>query len=267
MLSSANNSSEIRRSISGPIGGGMPIPVPVSHTRNSAKSVTTNPGDSEIDSVERKNSTEVKPHSLMSKIFGNKKEEDEPAKSLDFSNISSVTNDTITSVEDFVPDDGQLDRSFLEEGNQIVTQNAQEMLESERCKKEASLEFFLLMCSIQKILILFSETETANPLVAGIEDDLSSGDESPPPIQLKLAENPLSKMDSKWRQSPEGGEDNAMSRKDRLELSDKSLDASVTSSNVHLELLDEVGSQRVSSDTSSPIMKEKKKHREKVIIK
>lgn len=176
-------------------------------------------------------------------------------------------------------------------------------------------------------IFIFSDTETANPLVAGFEDDLSSADEMPIPVQPKLAENPLSKQrhkrgdislgaesnltsgsqiskrdssssieelqmanklhlddqndansddtfdswlgrDSKWRQSPEGGEDvssNVGTKKDRHELSDKSLDASVTSSNVHLELLDNNSVQQLSSDSSSPVMKEKKKHRDKVI--
>lgn len=172
-----------------------------------------------------------------------------------------------------------------------------------------------------------SDTETANPLVAGYEDDLSSADEATPPIQPKLAENPLSKQkhkretqtsnieinsenirqsvkrdsissieqelrlsnnydineqqemnsdafdnwlqrDSKWRQSPEGGEDvsSNSTRKDRQELSDKSLDVSVTSSNVHLELLDNTSVRHMSSDGSSPVLKEKKKHKEKVYI-
>lgn len=76
------------------------------------------------------------------------------------------------------------------------------------------------------------------------------------------------RRDSKWRQSPEGGEDvsSTSTRKDRLELSDKSLDVSVTSSNVHLELLDDTSMRHVSSNGSSPVMKEKKKHKEKVII-
>jgi hypothetical protein len=76
-------------------------------------------------------------------------------------------------------------------------------------------------------------------------------------------------QDCKWRQSPEGGEDvssNVGTKKDRLDLSDKSLDASLTSSNVHLELLDNSSIRQLSSNNSSPIMKEKKKHRDKVFI-
>lgn len=164
-------------------------------------------------------------------------------------------------------------------------------------------------------------------MVAGYEDDLSSADETTPPIQPKLAENPLCKQkhkreslsnveinseklrqtdkrnsvssigqelqmsnnydisepqemssdtfdswlrrDSKWRQSPEGGEDvsSNSTRKDRLELSDKSLDVSVTSSNVHLELLDNTSVRHMSSDGGSPVLREKKKHKEKVRAK
>lgn len=235
----------------------------------------------------------------MSKIFGNKKEgETEKMSSTNALNL----NKPLTSVEDFVPDDGPLDRSFLEDNNQVSPQKIQhEELNSE------------------------SDVETANPLVAEYEDDLSSADEVASPIQPKLAENPLNKQklkresiinntelnseaqsqinkrdsissieqeihisnnirineqpdiypdafdswlqcDSKWRQSPEGGEDVTCNstRKDKLELSDKSLDVSVTSSNVHLELLDNISMQHISSNGSSPIMKEKKKHKEKV---
>lgn len=77
-------------------------------------------------------------------------------------------------------------------------------------------------------------------------------------------------QDSKWRQSPEGGEDvtTTSTKKDRLELSDKSLDVSMTSSNVHLELLDNTSIRHISSNNSSPVMKEKKqKQKEKVKVK
>ncbi|CAK9821760.1 Rab-like protein 6 [Anthophora retusa] len=248
------------------------------------------------DNSDRRESTS-KPQSLMSKIFGNKKE-DEVDRPTHVNNTN--TSVPLTSVEDFVPDDGPLDRSFLEDSSQISPQKVQhEELDSE------------------------SDNETANPLVAGYEDDLSSADEATPPIQPKLAENPLSKQkhkretlsnaeinseklrqivkrdsissidqefqisntydineqqeinsdafdswlrrDSKWRQSPEGGEDvsSNSTRKDRLELSDKSLDVSVTSSNVHLELLDNTSVRHMSSDGGSPVLKEKKKHKEK----
>lgn len=321
---SGNVNSEVKRSISmpGPIGGGTPIPVKnmdmkllpkrenflnasenqAVPTKNSS-AATTMPNASKIDSkdatdnFDRRDSVS-RPQSFMSKIFGNKKE-DEVDKGVHINN-ANANSVPLTSVEDFVPDDGPLDRSFLEDGSQVSPQKVQHQeLDSE------------------------SDTETANPLVAGYEDDLSSADEATPPVQPKLAENPLSKQkhkreiltnaetdseklrekrdsissidqelqisnkydtneqqeissdsfdtlqwlqrDSKWRQSPEGGEDvsSNSTRKDRLELSDKSLDVSVTSSNVHLELLDSISVRHMSSDGGSPVLKEKKKHKEK----
>ncbi|XP_012269809.2 rab-like protein 6 [Athalia rosae] len=332
--SSASLNSEVKRSMSmpgpiGPIGGGTPIPVknidlkfqpkkesavakPSEHSTGSLKtsqSTTTLPNmqtlpkvevtkydDSSSANLERRDSTQ-KPQSFMSKIFGKKEEETErlPSPSV----ISS--NEKITSVEDFIPDDGMLDRSFLDDNTQSTPQKTQQ--------EQADSE---------------SETETGNPLVAGYEDDLSSADESPPPVQLILTENPLIKQkhkrdslgtvdsnmekqsqntikrdsvssiepelqlandyeagdsqeikpelfdtwlgqDSKWRQSPEGGEDvsSISTKKDTLELSDKSPDVSMTSSNVHLELLDNTSMRQMSSNNSSPVMKEKKKLKEK----
>lgn len=301
----------------GPIGGGTPIPVKNLDLKSPLKKDTALPttmdsqasmkhsqtisalsgaqsiaksdvklGDPTNDNTERRDSV-GRPQSLMSMIFGNKKEEETDRTA--HINITS-TNAPLTSVEDFVPDDGLLDRSFLEDNSQASPQKLQhDNLDSE------------------------SDTETANPLVAGYEDDLSSVDEVAPPVQPKLAENPLCKQKHKQdalasvelncmklRQNTkrdsvssgeqelqitsnfsineqqvmnsdpfdsclEGGEDvsNSSIRKDRLELSDKSLDASVTSSNVHLELLDNSSMRQMSSNGSSPVMKERKKHKEK----
>ncbi|XP_034194315.1 rab-like protein 6 [Osmia lignaria lignaria] len=333
MLSSNGNTNtniEVKRSISmpGPIGGGTPIPVKSIDLKSPPKKDTfintlenqavpirnsqtisalsavqniskTDPKMTELlnDNSDRRDSIN-KSQSLMSKIFGNNKKEDEIDKGIHVNSTSA--NVPLTSVEDFIPDDGLLDRSFLEDNSHVSPQKVQH--------EEADTE---------------SDIETANPLVAGYEDDLSSADETTPPIQPKLAENPLSKQkhkretlsnteinseqlrqtvkrdsvssidqeieisnnydvneqpeinsdafdswlrrDSKWRQSPEGGEDvsSNSTRKDRLELSDKSLDVSVTSSNVHLELLDNTSVRHMSSDGGSPVLKEKKKHKEK----
>ncbi|XP_011146946.1 rab-like protein 6 isoform X2 [Harpegnathos saltator] len=333
---STNIAGEVRRSASmpGPIGGGNPIPVKslelklnlprkessttgaLDNSSSSAKSAhitisssaaqniaskmgTAKSTESVNDNSERRDSIN-RPQSLMSKIFGHKKE-DETDRLSHIKNLSLSA--PLTSVEDFVPDDGLLDRSFLEDNSQISPQKIQQVQQ-----EEADSE---------------SDMETANPLVAGYEDDLSSIEEVASPVQPKLAENPLFKQkhkletlsgpeksiekprpsskrdsvssieqelhisnnyesneqpetnsdafdswlrrDSKWRQSPEGGEDvsSTSTRKDRLELSDKSLDVSVTSSNVHLELLDDTSMRRVSSNGSSPVMKERKKHRDK----
>ncbi|XP_015599194.1 rab-like protein 6 [Cephus cinctus] len=331
--SSANiNMLEVRRSASmpGPIGGGTPIPVksldlkslpkkenllPKSSENSStgvkaSQSITAlqniqnvpkleivKPVESVTDVLDRRDSGNLKQQSFMSKIFGNKKD-DETERIPDVGGVN--LNEPIISVEDFVPDDGMLDRSFLDDNNQTPKKTQHEPIDSE------------------------SDTETGNPLVAGFEDDLSSADEAPTLVPPKLAENPLSKQkhkheslagpeinfeekaqqvvkrdsvssieqelhvsnefesndqqdgnsdafdswlsrDSKWRQSPEGGEDisSTSTRKDRLELSDKSLDVSMTSSNVHLELLDSTSMRQMSSNGSSPVMKEKKKHKEK----
>ncbi|XP_033228274.1 rab-like protein 6 isoform X2 [Belonocnema kinseyi] len=328
---SGNFNSDMRRTTSmpGPIGAGNPIPVKNAEIRSPPKKESTVPKMHEnsgmnspqkqqasslsaahstpkeslkpvenSDSVDSRRDSNSRQQSFMSKIFGNKKE-DEMEK---LPNIAGMNlNSPLTSVEDFVPDDAVLDKSFLEEGNQGSQASPHERADSD------------------------SDTETANPLVAGFEDDLSSGDEVATPVQLKLAENPLSKQkhkrelqgaeanqemlpqinkrdsvssseqdfqgssefelssnrrdsdafdswlgrDSKWRQSPEGGEDvsSNSARKDRLEFSDdKSRDVSMTSSNVHLELLDNFSVQHLSSAGSSPVMKGKKKHKEKEIV-
>ncbi|XP_012056539.1 PREDICTED: rab-like protein 6 [Atta cephalotes] len=333
--SNTNSIGEVKRSASmpGPIGGGTPIPVKnldikprkESFTASTLDNIVNSTKTSQITSSISQNSTvkieTVKPaesannngerrdslnrsSSLMSKIFGHKKEDETDGKLPNIKNVN--LNAPLTSVEDFVPD-GMLDKSFLE-GCSLSPNSLTPEPDPAPAQEEAESE---------------SDMETGNPLVAGYEDDLSSIEEVASPIQLKLAENPLSKQkhkletlsgpeinieqpkqvtksnsvssieqelqisneyesneqsdinsdafdswlrrDSKWRQSPEGGEDvsSTSTRKDRLELSDKSLDVSMTSSNVHLELLDDTSVRHVSSNASSPVMKEKKKHKEK----
>ncbi|XP_034948160.1 rab-like protein 6 [Chelonus insularis] len=291
-------------SISGPIGGGTPIPIKQNEIKNipkrdmkvsqqidyslknSAVNSLSKTGDAPDLNGEKESQ---KQQGFVSKIFSMKKNDEG----------CPGTDTPLASVEDFIPDDGVLDRSFLDDSNQSPHKNqGDNALESD------------------------SETETANPLVAGYEDDLSSADEATVAMEPRLIENPLSKQrkrieeekkintnvnynkrdsissseqelgnsvmngnfkslndhdensdtfenwlsrDSKWRQSPEGGEDVSSigTRKDKLDVSDKSVDVSVTSSNVHLELLDNSSVRPVYSNSSSPIMKEKKKHKEK----
>lgn len=157
---------EVKRSASmpGPIGGGNPIPVKnlelrsnlparkeniatsaLDNLSNSVKTVqiTALPTAQNIvpkmeaskiiesanDNGERRDSMN-RSQSLMSKIFGHKKE-DETDKLPHIKNIN--LNAPITSVEDFVPDDGMLDRSFLEDSSQISPQKMQqEEVDSER---------------------------------------------------------------------------------------------------------------------------------------
>lgn len=171
--SNANAVGEVKRSASmpGPIGGGTPIPVKnlemkslprkesstastsdnvpnstktsqvstSSISQNStakieaakpAESINNNNGDKR-DSLNRSSS-------LMSKIFGHKKEDETDGPKLP--NIKNVSlKEPLTSVEDFVPD-GMLDKSFLEgcslSSNSLTPEPdlapAQEDAESER---------------------------------------------------------------------------------------------------------------------------------------
>ncbi|KAG7197843.1 hypothetical protein KM043_001655 [Ampulex compressa] len=266
---STNTSMEVRRSLSmpGPIGGGIPIPVKNLEIKSPPKRDNAVTCTLENQATLTKNSNTPMPMSIAQDVSKAEIVKEEELDRLSHTNNLN-SNIPLTSVEDFVPDDGMLDRSFLEDNNQASPQKLQ--------REEVDSE---------------SDTETANPLVAGYEDDLSSTDDVIPPFQPKLSENPLSKQkhkreslpgieinseksrqnrswlrrDSKWRQSPEGGEDvsSNSTRKDKMELSDKSLDVSVTSSNVHLELLDNASIRHVSSNGSSPVLKEKKKHKDK----
>ena len=155
-----NVNAEVKRSFSmpGPIGGGTPIPVKnidlivskkenfINTSENQAISVKNSQITSTLSSTQNiskvdskiteflnensdKRDSTNKPQSLMSKIFGNKKE-DEIDKVTHINNPN--TNVPLTSVEDFVPDDGLLDRSFLED-SQVSPQKVQhEELDSER---------------------------------------------------------------------------------------------------------------------------------------
>lgn len=158
---STNVTGEVRRSASmpGPIGGGNPIPVKSLELKSnlpkkensttgaldnsSGHAITSTPAAQNVaskmatakstesvnDSSERRDSIN-RPQSLMSKIFGHKKE-DETDKLPHIKNLSLGV--PLTSVEDFVPDDGMLDRSFLEDNSQASPQKMQqEEVDSER---------------------------------------------------------------------------------------------------------------------------------------
>ena len=131
-----HNNDHVRRSVSmpGPIGGGTPIPGSnINNVVNeSNKSVAINAGFSNRNSNNNSKQTfgnvdsvipiasvdssdggpsSNRPQSFMSKIFGNKREDVE-------SNSNSYSVGPLTSVEDFIPDDGMLDRSFLDDNSQ-----------------------------------------------------------------------------------------------------------------------------------------------------
>lgn len=99
--------SEVRKSQSGPIfiGAGRPIPVPTNAVRSTAK-----------------NSINA-PTSSLSKL------------SLKDGDVKKSEIPNITSVEEFCPDGGQLDRSFLEDISNSSQQVMQEAMDSDRLVK------------------------------------------------------------------------------------------------------------------------------------
>lgn len=161
----ANATGEVKRSASmpGPIGGGTPIPVKnldlkslprkehstasildnLSNSTKTAQIITSSPipqnAASKLEpgrSAESTNDNERRDslnrsQSLMSKIFGHKKDDETDGKLPNVKNLG--LNTPLTSVEDFVPDDGMLDRSFLEDNSQFSPQKMQqEEVDSER---------------------------------------------------------------------------------------------------------------------------------------
>ncbi|XP_017775665.1 PREDICTED: rab-like protein 6 [Nicrophorus vespilloides] len=183
----------------------------------------------------------------------------------------------ITSVEEFCPDGGQLDRSFLDDVQSYANTANNEVDESD------------------------SDGEIGNPLVSEYQDDLEmeevkpnvfrkgggssdidldmkqTNDEFDSTINSEISEltsdafDTWMGADSKWRRSPEGGEDvSAVSQ--TLDYSGSTVyddSTSVTSSNVHMELLSSKhshspsrsDSEQTSSVTS--LKKEKKRDKEK----
>ena len=159
---SENLNSEMRRTTSmpGPIGAGNPIPVknadirsppkkenalpkmhensgmnsPMKQQVSSVSTAHNTPKESlksgEIsDTIDSRKDSNTRQQSFMSKIFGNKKEDEvEKLPNISGMNLSSP----LTSVEDFVPDDAVLDKSFLEEGNQGSQQSHHERADSDR---------------------------------------------------------------------------------------------------------------------------------------
>lgn len=143
--SNTNAIGEVKRSASmpGPIGGGTPIPVKnlemkslarketstastldnVSNSTKTPQIVTSSISQNSAVKIETaklaesaNNNSEKKDSlnrssSLMSKIFGHKKEDETDGKLPNIKNLSLSA--PLTNVEDFVPD-GMLDKSFLE---------------------------------------------------------------------------------------------------------------------------------------------------------
>lgn len=163
--------------VGGPIGGGHPIPVgqhasgkssanvgvaansrhtpppSTSQTQNTSSSSEKNLNSDVTDSAAESGK---KQPGLMSKLFG-KKDTVENDKAPDLHNVIVPKNSqgNTISVEEFVPDGGVIDRSFLEDQAPQSGQNQlQQSLES-----DSDLE------------------PDGNPLVAGFQDDLDSDDD------------------------------------------------------------------------------------------
>ncbi|XP_063234943.1 rab-like protein 6 [Bacillus rossius redtenbacheri] len=113
------------RSMSGPVGGGTPIPGGGGSARPEDSSARANMLKKVKDSPERRPSL-----------------------------VSEALPEPITSVEEFVPDGGLLDRSFLEEASAQERSTPQKMMEQDSD----------------------SDVDTGNPLVAGFRDELDSDD-------------------------------------------------------------------------------------------
>ncbi|GLV41110.1 hypothetical protein CBL_04634 [Carabus blaptoides fortunei] len=259
--------SEVRKSQSGPIfiGAGRPIPVPANVARSTVK-----------------NSANVATSSVSK---------------LSLKDVDVKKSETIASVEEFCPDGGQLDRSFLEDISNSSQQVMQEAMDSD------------------------SDADTGNPLVSEFQDDLDPDEFVPtskPNIPLQQPDGqPLSLVNannrhisssndeldveknilvndeydstlnseiseitseafdtwlstnSKWRRSPEGGEDvSAMCQ--TLDYSGSTVNddnTSVTSSNIHAELLGSSKNKSIPGSSDSehgisynmPLDKEKRK--------
>ncbi|KAF5287675.1 hypothetical protein FQA39_LY15775 [Lamprigera yunnana] len=285
----------IKRSQSGPIiiGGGKPIPYnPLTGT--SYKKVNDAP------SIPKSSS---QGSGFASKLIGKDRID---IKDDSLPDLRRLELNSITSVEEFCPDGGQLDRTFLEDVQSSPHSNPNEVVDSD------------------------SDEDTGNPLVSEFQDDFEPEEgaflKSNPYAKSNLSEsryNAISKRpaevgnedvdktlpedydmkqtndefdstinseiseitseafdtwmgaDSKWRRSPEGGEDvSAVSH--TLDYSGSAAyddSTSVTSSNVHMELLSSkyshtsanvsVNSDCESAPPSLNSIKKEKKEKEK----
>ncbi|XP_044263136.1 rab-like protein 6 [Tribolium madens] len=268
---------DVKRSQSGPIviGAGKPIPY-------------GNPGA-------KRGAQVLKGSGFISKIGGDQVVEG------GIPDLRRLEISPITSVEEFCPDGGQIDRSFLDDV-QYNVQNSGKVEENDTD----------------------SDTDTGNPLVSELQEDFDPDDlnssskkigksELKAPVALRIVRSDESSeievdktapedydmkqtndefdstinseiseltsdaydgwmgSDTKWRRSPDGGEDVSVVSQ-TLDYSNSTPyddSTSVTSSNVHMELLSSkhspvsangsVNSDSEETHTSSSVKKEKKK--------
>lgn len=139
----------------GPIGGGTPIPVKNMDSRTLVKKEVQPQaalGDNKVEQAALPNSTSapeflnnkssinvstdkkelsIRSQSFVSKLPGKKEASLEKEKSTE--SFKTYHNASVTSVEDFMPDDGYLDKSFLEDNSQTNSAGSQrKQLDSDR---------------------------------------------------------------------------------------------------------------------------------------
>lgn len=150
-----NNANIPLAKVLGPIGGGTPIPVKNMDSRSLVKKEAQAQGagsdkptartalqssisapeflnaKASINATSDKKDSNVRSQSFASKAALSKREaSSEKDKSSDF---KMYTSGPVTSVEDFMPDDGYLDKSFLEDNSQSNSQASQKKsLDSDR---------------------------------------------------------------------------------------------------------------------------------------
>lgn len=251
----SSQNSDMKRSHSGPIviGAGKPIPF------NVTKSVSHNSAFTKSDILPELKKVEINP---------------------------------IASVEEFCPDGGQIDRSFLEDVVQSSPKNqTNEINDSDSDVDTGNPLVSELQEDIEPDDVKVQQNLTAkNKKAAGQRRPISDGsseldkqtnDEFDSTLNSEISEltseafDAWMGADSKWRRSPEGGEDVSVLSQ-TFDCSNSTVyddTTSVTSSNVHMELLSSKHSQGSvtdsvqNSDNDEQNAKKTKEHKkEKVIV-
>ncbi|KRT79575.1 ADP ribosylation factor [Oryctes borbonicus] len=277
-----HNSGEIKRSQSASIiiGAGKPIPFGANVNVTSTTTTTTQ---------NKKLSSSGSQSSKSSSLSSGFKDGMPDARKMEIS--------PITSVEEFCPDGGQIDRSFLDDvqsspqsnnynviedsdsdqdtGNPLVSE-FQDDFEPEESTNVSKVNKITMAERRPSAVIGSSEVEI-DKVVTEETDVRHHNDELDSTINSEISEltseafDTWMGADTKWRRSPEGGEDiTAVSQ--TLDYSGSTAyddSTSVTSSNVHMELLSSkhsrssanvsVNSDNDGQNVKTAIKKEKKK--------
>nr|CAD7459588.1 unnamed protein product [Timema tahoe] len=282
--------SGIRRSQSGPIGAGTPIPgsnpallarviTPEQdqHDTGSNATVGSNAAPNELmlptipshlvdfpTAALVRSDTSSRTTGFMSKIFSKSKDSAEESTE---KRQSLVSPEPVLSVEEFVPDGGLLDRSDMETGNPLVA-GFQDELDPDDVMLRDHVPGDGSPLGTHRDSISSVEAADVNrmdslkllsPQGAESEDAALNGEVSS--ITADAFDSWLG-ADSKWRRSPEG-DSNGAGRDD--EEDEASMSVSVASSNIHLELLEPRQGEAGSGGSSPTTLRDKRreKHRDK----